>query len=89
MFSELDNALLPWLPYIAGISVGVWLSYEFRQAEVDPQWGEEPNDWPVQDRAVSEQLQQSLEAPKPLLAVKAVKKGGVAGLITEEYQKRS
>jgi hypothetical protein len=83
MFSELDNALLPWLPYIAGILLGAWMSYEFRQAEVDPRWGEETEDWPKQGRAAGEQPQHPLKAPK------AVKKGGVAGLITEEYQKRS
>ena len=41
MFSEIDNLLLSWLPYIVGLVLAIWLGYELRQAEVDPQWGEE------------------------------------------------
>ena len=82
MFSELDNALLPWLPYIISMLLGVWLITGAREAKENPQWDIE------EDRAVGEQSQHLLEAPKPT-PTKGIKKSGVAALIASEYQKHS
>ena len=84
MFSELDNALLPWLPYIISMLLGVWLITGAREAKENPQW-----DNIEEDRAVGEQSQQPLETPKPLPTGKAIKKSAVATLIASEYQKHS
>lgn len=88
MFSELDKLLLPWLPYIISMLLGIWLITEAgeatEEAEENLQW-----DNIEEDRSTVEQPQQPLETPKPLLVEKATKKSAVAALIASEYQKNS
>jgi hypothetical protein len=92
MFSELDNLLLSWLPYVVPILLGAWLLYEAgeatKEAEENPQGDDELD---REDSAVGEQSQQPLELLKPSTAKKAAKatKPTVATLIAEESRKRS
>jgi hypothetical protein len=77
MFSELDEALLPWLPYIISILLGAWLLYGAGEAT------EEAEENPQGDA--------EMESPKPLPIKKAARatKPTVATLIAEESRKRS
>jgi hypothetical protein len=92
MFSELDEALLPWLPYVVPILLGAWLLYEAgeatKEAEENPQGDDELD---REDSGVGEQSQQPLEPLKPLTAKKAAKasKLTMTTLIAEESRKRS
>jgi hypothetical protein len=92
MFSELDEALLPWLPYIISILLGAWLLYgageATEEAEGNPQGDDELT---RENRAAGEQSQQPLEPLKPLTVKKAARatRLTVTTLIAEEGRKRS